>query len=366
LTYIFFEYKFFLKRLQMPGYRNREKEKHILRGNLVFGSEAGRMGGTYNKIKRPFCLPDRLSTYNLHKSIRQDAIDYFIDRRIPWHDGQPNVDPETGRRIKSGNPSNHVCCSQSQCVNALYPFRRDPDALKRLLSNFGFDVAECLPILADHGEQDAFVGFEWIGVHNYLMEYQGGRPARCDERSRGANFTSADFIFRFKNANGKIHVILGEWKYTEDYRNTKSKALGSSGATRLSIYKPLINNSGMRMGRRIKLNDLLYEPFYQMMRLQLLSAAMEKPVPGENSGEMNADIISVLHVSPSANEGLRKTVTSPALRSVGNDIYDVWDQIAPKERFHHIDSDTLIDLAISENKPTGWDNWAQWMRRRYL
>ena len=118
-------------RLQMPVYRDREKKKHSLRGKSVFGPKAGRMEGIYNKIPRRFCLPDRLSTYNLHESIRQDAIDYFILRHIPWHDGHPNVDPETGSRTKSGNPSNHVCCSQSQCINALYPFRRDPDALSR-------------------------------------------------------------------------------------------------------------------------------------------------------------------------------------------------------------------------------------------
>ena len=110
----------------MPVYRNIEKKKHSLRGKSVFGPEAGRMGGTYNKIERPFCLPDRLSTYNLHESIRQDAIDYFILRPIPWHDGHSNVNPETGGETKSGNPSNHVYCSQSQCVTALYPFRRDP------------------------------------------------------------------------------------------------------------------------------------------------------------------------------------------------------------------------------------------------
>lgn len=194
----------------------------------------------------------------------------------------------------------------------------------------------------------------------------GGRPARCHERSRGANFTSADFIFRFRREDGKIHVVLGEWKYTEDYKNTKSKALESSGATRLSIYKPLIKNSGLRFGRKIKLNDVLYEPFYQMMWLQLLAFAMEKPVPGEGSGEMDADIVSVLHVSPSANKGLRDRVTSPALRSLGNDIYEVWDQIAPEGRFHHIDSEKLMDLAPSGAIPKDFDHWAKWMRRRYL
>ena len=350
----------------MPSYRENEKDRHIQQSQLIFGTTAGRMKGTYNKIERSFCLPDDLSSHNLHKSIRKDAIRYFMKRIIPWHDGKPYTNSKFGELTKSGNPSNHVCCSQSQCVNVLFPFSQDPDALRMLLKKFGFDVSACLPILNDHGEHDAFVGFEWIGIHNYLMEHSGDRPARCNERSRGANFTSADFIFRFKRTDGKIQVILGEWKYTEDYKSTKSKAIGSSGATRLSIYKPLIRNSGLRLGKKIKLNDLLYEPFYQMMRLQLLAAAMENPTPGEGSGEMDADIVSILHVSPSANKDLRNTVTSPTLRSLGNDIYDVWDQIAPEGRFHHIDSEKLLNFATSDTLPAGFDSWAKWMRGRYM
>jgi len=59
-------------------------------------------------------------------------------------------------------------------------------------------------------------------------------------------------IFRFRNNDGQIHVILGEWKYTEEYKNTKCKALGSSGATRLRIYKPMHKDSGLRLVRNIK------------------------------------------------------------------------------------------------------------------
>jgi len=350
----------------MPAYRDNEKIRYIQRSKLMFEPTACQMWGTYNQIKRSFCLPDDLSAHNLHESIRKEAIDYFLLRRIPWHDGLLYTDPQSGKLTKNGNPSNHTCCSQSQCVNALFPFRKDSNALRRLLRKIGFDVEECLPILNDHGEQDAFVGFEWIGAHNYLMEHKRGRPARCHERSRGANFTSADFIFRFRRTDGKIHVILGEWKYTEDYKNIKSKALGPSGGTRLSIYQPLIKGSGLGFRRNIQLEDLFFEPFYQMMRLQLLAAAMEKPVAGENAGEMGAHIASVLHVSPAANEGLRKTVTSSELQALGNDIYEVWNQIAPAERFHHIDSEELIDLTTSEAIPAGHTNWAEWMRRRYL
>jgi len=350
----------------MPVYREKEKDRHIQQSRHVFGAMAGRMKGTYNQIERPFCLPDNLSANNLHESFRQDAIDYFLLRKIPWHDGLSYTVPESGVKTKSGRPSNHVCCSQSQCVNVFFPFYRDPDALCNLLNYFGFDVSECLPILNDHGEHEAYVGFEWIGVHNYLMEYSGGRPARCHERSRGANFTSADFIFRFKTKNEKIHVILGEWKYTEDYKGTRSKAFGPSGRTRLGIYRPLIKRSGLRLPKNIKLEDLFYEPFYQMMRLQLLAASMAEPVPGENKGEMGADIVSLLHVSPSANSGLRETITTPALKTLGTDIYEIWEQIAPKGRFCHIDSEKLIGTATSEATPAGFENWADWLKRRYL
>ncbi len=98
----------------MPAYRDIEKNKHIQRSKLIFGPSAGRMGGTYNEIERPFCLPSKLSNNNLHGSIRKDAVDYFLLRRIPWHDGKPYKDPRSSKVIKSGNPSNHVCCSQSQ------------------------------------------------------------------------------------------------------------------------------------------------------------------------------------------------------------------------------------------------------------
>ena len=105
----------------MPAYRDIEKKKHIQRSQLIFGSRAGRMGGTYNQIERPFCLPNELSGYNLHESIRKDAVDYFLLRRIPWHDGKPYKDPRSFEVINSGTPSNHVCCSQSQCVSSLFP-----------------------------------------------------------------------------------------------------------------------------------------------------------------------------------------------------------------------------------------------------
>lgn len=67
----------------MPSYRENEKDRHIQRSKSVFGLKAGIMGGRYNKIERPFCLSDDLSSHNLHESIRKDAILYFLRRSIP-------------------------------------------------------------------------------------------------------------------------------------------------------------------------------------------------------------------------------------------------------------------------------------------
>ena len=41
--------------------------------------------------------------------------------------------------------------------------------------------------------------------------------------------------------------------------------------------------------------DLFVEPFYQLMRQQLLAHAMER------SGELDADTVRVLHVAPATN-----------------------------------------------------------------
>jgi hypothetical protein len=69
------------------NYRDTQKKHHASRAIRVFGSEAGAMQGRYNGTERDFCLPDHLSPHNLHEAIRTEAISYFKERGIPWHDG---------------------------------------------------------------------------------------------------------------------------------------------------------------------------------------------------------------------------------------------------------------------------------------
>ncbi len=84
----------------------------------------------------------------------------------------------------------------------------------------------------------------------------------------GANFTSADFAFRFRENDGRIHLVLGEWKYTEEYGRSY-RASGRQGEARKNNY---INFFKKQEGV-LSANDdmdrlygsLFYEPFYQSL-----------------------------------------------------------------------------------------------------
>ena len=160
--------------------------------------------------------------------IREAALQYFADREIGWHDAEGD------------RPSNHLCCSQSCCVNFWFSFVRSPQELGVVLRELGLDVAEVLPVEADCALADGsrpFVAFEWIGTHNYLGESSRGKKAPDDGRTRGAGFTSLDFLVRFRRGDGRVQVVVGEWKYTEHYRPGVSLRYSRSGR---DLRDPLI------------------------------------------------------------------------------------------------------------------------------
>ena len=69
----------------------------------------------YRGSRREFCLHEDFSAENLEAGIRDGALSYFADRSIGWHDGKGPA-----------GPSNHLCCSQSSCVNFWFPFVQAP------------------------------------------------------------------------------------------------------------------------------------------------------------------------------------------------------------------------------------------------
>lgn len=344
-------------------FRDKEKERLNLLKPELFGLNPCDKG-YFPKLKKDyeFCLPINRADENLHDSMRNEAIKYFTDRNIGWHDGF--MDP-----VKKLNfPSNHLCCSQSFCVNAFFPFRNNPGCLKEVLIKLGYPVKEMLPIEKDKlkSGEEAFVAFEWIGTKNYLKELSLGKVASETQRTRGKNFTSADFAFLFKRTDGKIQLVLGEWKYTEQYigkgsiRWSKDKNKRPK-TDRLGIYQPyLTTNSPINIEPHTDFSILFFDPFDQLMRLQLLAKQMEL----SNPAELGADIVSVMHVAPKANKDLMNYIPNSELRYFGTNIHEVWKNIAERGKFEAVFTEDLIKIIID---PAILPNaaWGNYLKTRY-
>jgi len=263
-------------------------------------SNAARSEGVYKGHSYSFCLPRDYAQENIYPEIRQSIQAYFTRNEIKWHDGQ------------DGKPSNHMCDSQVCCANFLFPFADKPNSLATLLRSIYPSLDKMLPI-----EDDLFVAFEWIGHENYLNEVKSANR----NRTRGANFTSADAAVMFQHIDGRKQIVLIEWKYTEAYYGT-SLEVAKSGRKRTDIYRPLFEKDDCPIDKKLlpSYEALFYEPFYQFMRQQFLANEMEKVE------ELGAAVVSLMHIAPTHNTDF-KYITSPELRSLGISATDVWTKL---------------------------------------
>lgn len=277
---------------------------------------------------------------NIHASIRDAALTFFKDRCIQWH-GDASCDSS-------------IVSSQVSCLNCLFPFARDASALTRSMSALYPDLREVLPISSqreprlENGDHP-FITFEWVGERNYLGERVWG--------TRGAKCTNVDVIFRFRNSQGKIHLVLGEWKYCESYSHKKDYIRKSrKGTDRVAIYRPQyeLPDCQLTLGT-VNFEDLFFEPLDQLMRLQLLASAMER------EHEMGADIVSVLHIAPRANDALLNPALSSKVGS-GKTVGDIWATVAKRGRFQSVTTEQLIPLLAASRVD---QEWAAYISRRY-
>lgn len=301
-------------------------------------SDLAWIDGVYKGIPRPFCLPLEFAEQNLFPEIRDNALSHFEKHHIKWHDGQ------------NGKPSNHLCDSQVCCVNFLFPLANKPEALSKILHPIFPELGHMLPI-----ESGQYVSFEWIGQENYL----GEKISRNRQRTRGANFTSADSIVMFERTDKKRQVVLIEWKYTESYGSTNLK-FSSSGTDRTNIYRHLLESTDCPINKEILpgFEALFYEPFYQFMRQQFLANEMEK------AHELDADFVTLLHIAPAHNTDFQK-VTSPELKILGSSVTDIWKKLAnSKERFLSISTEQLFGNLYGEQFPE-IKPWLEYIYSRY-
>lgn len=232
------------------------------------------------------------------------------------------------------------------------PLAEKPHLLSKLVVNaIGRDPVEMVPVETGPDGQPWYVGFEWIGRDDYLNE-----STRDGKRSRGANATSADALIRFRR-NSALETLLIEWKYTESYGASIDPKGNTTRKTRYEniAFDP---NGPIRTDLDLKLEELFYESFYQLLRQQMLAFRMQR------ARECDADLVRVLHIAPSVNEALKK-VTAPALRRFGINAFQVWKQLLVKQQ-DFISRTTeelfspLVDAADANDGP-----WASYLRTRY-
>jgi hypothetical protein len=265
----------------------------------------------------PHCLPREFAAYNLLPDVRQRALACFAAEDIRWH---AELD---------GGPTNHLLSSQIQCVNALASMFAD--------SGDGFDAfSEVLPIgVPLRIGESGYIAFEYVGAVDHLGEAKPGIP-----RSRGAYCTSTDAAIRYRRPDGGIEIALIEWKYTESYDGS---ALGPTSTDRFERYRDLAHgpHSPLRFDA-VPYEDLFVEPYYQLMRQQLLAAEMER------THELGADVVRVVHVAPAGNTAYRSSVSRDSHRAAGDNVYEVWRSVLRDQgRFVTLDSEVFCNPKIT-------------------
>ena len=245
-----------------------------------------------------------------------------------------------------------MASSMVACVNFLLPLCNVPRALAAVARTFDEDVEDIVPIVHDGTESP--VEIEWIGTGRALEE--DATP------TRGANVTSVD-AFMVAQAGGVRRAYLIEWKYVKEYRVGDDNGKGKRGETRWSRYGHLYAHQLSSFNGRVPMEELLYEPFYQIMRFRLLVDRMV------NGGELGVSDAKVVVVVPTENKAYRERITSEHLAKRFPELSTVEEvmkaTLKRPEGFAVADYSTLID-AVEQECGEESSKWAAYLRQRYV
>ncbi|HEV2568341.1 MAG TPA: hypothetical protein VGT77_06620 [Sphingomonas sp.] len=210
--------------------------------------------------------------------------------------------------------------------------------------------------------EDGFVAFEYISGPDYLNE--GGK------RTRGAQCTSVDAAMGLVR-EGRRELLLIEWKYTESYgaplenkaRSGAKDGLNTSNDVRRSRYSPwfekVIDTDGGDRGI-----DLFFaEPFYQLMRQQMLAHAIESDTTDPRSF---FDRVTLCHVSPEGNSKLKRVTVEGLAEAIGSEsACGGWGRLLRQpDRYKPVSVEDLFRSFPIEGHPD-LAEWHAYMRERY-
>ena len=283
---------------------------------------------------------------NLYPSLRgaSGARRFFKERDIKWWTDNANRDDGDG-------PTRNMASSQIACVNFLLPLAEIPGALAAVVHAIDSDARDIVDIR--HEGNTSPVEFEWIGLERSLE----GSPG-----PRGSHNTSVD-AFVIADTGAVRRAYLMEWKYVEDYKSAKDMGLGAMGETRRGRYAGRYAAGSSAFNGAVPMSELLYDPFYQLMRLRLLADRMV------TDGELGVSEAKVVVVVPDANVAYREQITSPALAKRFSQLKTVSEVMMatlkrPDQAFASI-CPSVLRIAIERECGTAVSSWAAYQRERY-
>lgn len=255
-------------------------------------------------------------------------MDYFERHDIAWWGGGPG-------------PTDSPISSQVACVNHLEPARVDRDVALEVLRSVLPEASDAVAV-----EDGGYIAYEWIGGRNYLGE-RGDR--------RGAHRTSLDAVMVAEDSDRRTLVAI-EWKYTESYPAARSVAVSNRGTSRIEIYRPLLDDPRCPIAVPSgQIEDLFYEPLYQLARQTLLAWQMVA------AGEFGASDWLHIHVIPEGNEALLRARPSPGLP--GRSLSEVWRSVLREPaRYRVVAPTSLLPQVMQAGR---WSEWRSWLAQRY-
>lgn len=311
-------------------------------------SEAGRTPDDEKGKRNSHLLAIGHEAENLMPVLRGDdgAISFFKNRGIHWwRSGR------SGDSCMQDIPTRNLASSQIACVNFLLPLASIDGALETLLQAVDQDV-ERVESLAYKG-MTSKVDFEWIGLGSSL---EGGAG------TRGAKTTSIDALL-VASARGVRIAYLLEWKCCEEYTEGEFLGGGPSGDTRRGRYGKMYSRTDSSFNGQAPLDELLYDPFYQLMRMHLLGDRMVR------EREFGATEFMVVVVCPEENTAYRNTITSPGLSDRFPQATTVLDAMRTTLKtpttLRMISQSSLLSALRSSPCSPSIQEWAAYHQERY-
>ena len=334
----------------MPNFGNdARKQQGNFRDTSPTISAQGRSPSDDKGQRHGHLLALEHETDNLYPSVRGDdgALRFFRERSIKWW----RDTNRTGNTRGSDGPTRNMASSQIACLNFLLPLVGINGALAAILRAIDTDVKSVVTI--EHKGTVSPVEFEWIGIGGPLEE-----GAAC---TRGANTTSVDAFMVVETDAGQRAYLL-EWKYVETYGNNVYLGNGKQGETRRRRYSTRYNAESSSFNGVAPMDELLYEPFYQLMRQRLLADRM---VANSELGVTEAKVIVVV---PEGNAAYRNRITSPPLKERFPNLKTVSDVF--RATLRHPDSyamvcPSVLVAAVEQECGDAVAEWVAYQRERY-